>query len=95
MKRGINSFGGEGSPDNLGTYNIAYDGTPQYVYHRNWLGIGTWIQQPDSLFTSAFYENTARTAYAYRNASDIIGVNTYKVFREYPETAGETDPLSS
>jgi hypothetical protein len=48
------------------------------------------VQKPDSVFTRVWFENVSRTSRAYRNSSDIAGVNSYRVFRDYPETAGET-----
>ncbi|MFC1650496.1 hypothetical protein ACFL2X_02900 [Candidatus Latescibacterota bacterium] len=86
---GTNPSRGESSPDNMDTYNFAFDGTPLFVYIPGLLG-GRWKIKPPSAFTHAFYENVAQTASAYNSACDIIGWNSYTEFRDYPEAAGET-----
>lgn len=89
LKTGTNPDRGECFPGDMSTYDYTFDGTSLYEYRRGLFGRGRWVERPDSAFAYAFFENVSRTSKAYRNASDIIGVNSYGVFRDYPETAGE------
>jgi len=86
FKVGTAPDSGECSPDNMDTYNFASDGTSLYTYSR----ANKWIRRPISVFRRLFFENVRETAAAYRNCADVFGYNSYQVFREFPETAGET-----
>jgi len=90
FKVGINPNNGECSPDNMDTYNYASDSTSVYAYRRRWIFKDIWARRPNSYFIHKFYDNVKETASAYKNASDVLGVNSYSVFRDYPEVAGET-----
>ncbi len=90
LKIGTNPDNGECSPENPETYIFASDGTPVYTYLRRWILNDTWERRPNSYFIHKFYDNVKETANAYKNVSDVLGVNSYSVFRDYPEVAGET-----
>ncbi len=85
---GTNPAKGACNPDNMDTYNVASDGTTLYDYRRGIFG-GKWERKPLENFRHLFYDNIMETSAAYDNSCDVIGLNSYQVFREYPETAGE------
>jgi hypothetical protein len=89
LRTGTEPVWGACSPENMSTYDYTHDGEPVYEYRRGRFGRGSWVERPDSLFARCFFQNVSRTAEAYRNASDICGVNAYGEFRDYPELAGE------
>jgi len=90
FKIGTNPDTGECSPENMDTYNYASDSTSVYTYRRRWIFKDIWTRRPNSYFIHKFCNNVKETAAAYKNVSDVLGVNSYSVFRDYPEVAGET-----
>lgn len=85
---GTDPANGECDPDNMDTYNMASDGTPVYDFHHGLFG-GKWERKSYEKLRRLFYSNVSETSAAYNNCCDVIGVNSYSIYREYPETSGE------
>ncbi len=85
LPRGYDSNNLEGDPDNLLSYIYAADGTPVYERRR---GSNRLRPQARSTFRSKYYDNVYQTAAAYSQTADVLGVNCYADFAEYPEAAG-------
>ena len=75
----------EGDPQQLQSYMLSADGTKAYNYSQP---AGKWQPQRRDQFRNKYYDNVYETARGYRNASDVIGVNCYAEFHDYPAAAG-------
>ncbi len=77
----------QGDPKKMDTYNYSYDGLSIYKYaHVK----ERWERRPIEVFRDKFFYNVQSAASAYDSCADVLGVNAYKDFYEYPEVAGET-----
>lgn len=77
----------QGDPLQLSSYNYSADGTPVYRYNLN---RNRWEFNDVEKYKDKFYYNIFSTATIYGMCADVLGVNCYQDYFNFPSSAGLT-----